>query len=410
MPVPGVAVSLVRAAAEPVPAAALPGTSVPGTARPRAAVHRAALRGAGVSRVRVAPEPVIPAALPRPAGPATSVVGRGAGRGRLRQAERSGAVAAARGLAAAGAREPRHVAGAGHLDEDRAAGGQRGPGRLERDRGQARRPRMGVPCQLGVAVAGSDDARHRGAHDPPVGQYLARPARVDQQLALRRPGEAADQQRGAGLVGAGDQDVARVRVRRARLGVQVVAVVPDHEQARVRHRRERGRARADDDARPAAADGQPPPVPLRRPQVRGQRDDGIAAHPCRAGRRQRVDVPLVGHDEQGAAPAAGGRRRGLREPGRPVLSGQGLPDRVGGLAGRQCGEQRRPAPVTTPAGGGRRGVGRFPRPVRRARRVPGGRERPARQGGVPRCAGRRVRDRVPRRRRLDPRGRAALAR
>jgi hypothetical protein len=55
-----------------------------------------------------------------------------------------------------------------------------------------------------------------------------------QQLPLGRAGVTADEHRRAGEVGPQRQHLAHVRVRRPRLGVQVVAVVPDHDQARGR--------------------------------------------------------------------------------------------------------------------------------------------------------------------------------
>ena len=62
--------------------------------------------------------------------------------------------------------------------------------------------------------------------------------------------------RGLLLLGAQQQHLAGVGVGRARLGVEVVAVVPDRDQAEVVDRREGGRAGAEHDPAAAARDSE----------------------------------------------------------------------------------------------------------------------------------------------------------
>ena len=97
------------------------------------------------------------------------------------------------------------------------------------------------PRGPGVGVAG-----HRRSAAPAIetvtrrrtssrsGAELARPAGADEVLGLDGAREAAHQRRGALALGAQQQGLAGVGVGRPRLGVQVVAVVPDHHQARGR--------------------------------------------------------------------------------------------------------------------------------------------------------------------------------
>jgi hypothetical protein len=74
----------------------------------------------------------------------------------------------------------------------------------------------------------------------------------EQLVGLDRACEPADQGGTVLQPGAGEQNLARVGVRRPGLGMQVVAVVPDRHEAEVGHRCEGRGARADDDAaRPA---------------------------------------------------------------------------------------------------------------------------------------------------------------
>ena len=188
------------------------------------------------------------AASPRPAGSPS-----GPAQARQRAGLRHHA---SRGLVAA----PRHL----HQDGDPPAG-RRGP----RERhGESR------------AVAAAESAPPRTRHPRPrcagdarrtvaVRDERARPAGLDQQLRLGGAGEPAEQQRRAAAGRAQGQHLTDVRVRRARLGVQVVAVVPDDEQAEVGDRGERRGAGAD--ARPARRRGGPAPPPVALGRARGRR-------------------------------------------------------------------------------------------------------------------------------------------
>ena len=155
----------------------------------------------------------------------------------------------------------------------------------------------------------------------------------------------ADQRRAVGLLRAGEQHLAGVRVGRARLGVQVVAVVPDRHQAQVGApaRTSRPGCRRPPGPAPRLA-RQEPPVALGGPERGGERH--VPAGPERRGQRgvEPVQVAGVGDDDERAA--AGGERGG------------------GGLGD--------PAPASPP-----RAAPPRPRAAARRRRAPAG-SRPAR--------------------------------
>jgi hypothetical protein len=65
-------------------------------------------------------------------------------------------------------------------------------------------------------------------------------------------------------------DITGVGVRRARLGVQVVTVVPDHDQPDIVDRRPHRRAGSDDGPHVTATYREEPSIPLGRPKVSGQ--------------------------------------------------------------------------------------------------------------------------------------------
>jgi hypothetical protein len=132
-----------------------------------------------------------------------------------------------------------------------------------------------------------------------------RPAGLDQQLRLRGAGEAGQQQCRAGGVCPLHQHLAGVRVRRAGLGVQVVAVVPDHQQARVDDRREHHRPGAHHHPHLAAPHRQPAAVAPRRPEVGAQRHHALAQQRG-AGGVHAFDIAVVGQRQH--RPAARGRR------------------------------------------------------------------------------------------------------
>jgi hypothetical protein len=178
-----------------------------------------------------------------------------------------------------------------------------------------------------------------------------RPARLEKLLrfgASRVPGE---QRAAASQLGAREQDLAGVRVRRSWLRVQVVTVVPDRDQAEVVDRRERGGARADHDAHGAPGRREEAPVPLGRPERGRQRD--VHGGVDRSGQRgvEPVEVARVGdHDQR--APAAGRTGDGcLGEPCGPVLAGQRGPHGARVPAVAKGAQERRACLVPVPEPG-----------------------------------------------------------
>ena len=232
-----------------------------------------------------------------------------------------------------------------------------------------------------------------------------RPAAADQAGRLHGAGEPADQGGRPGPVRPQREHLPRVRVGGARLGVQIVPVVPDDDQAQVAHRGEHRRPGC---RRP------PGPAPGRRPAsagtVRRARGQPPGRRACPAPSMpasacvDQAQVPGVGHHDHGAPPAGRGGRRGQRDLVGPVRPGQCRPDRArrppvreGGQEGRAClvpGPRPRlrrpwpPAARVSPAPDHRLGrhhprrhrPGRH-RPGRhRARRQRAGRLRPRRAG------------------------------
>ena len=281
------------------------------------------LGGAGVAEDRGAQAAM--AALG--AGPVV-VDGRApAARGRRRrtgQRERAGAHPAAGGGAAALAGEAGDVAEPGRLHQHRAgleAVADR-PGRLRR---HARRAGARVASQL--LLRGTRDAhRHPLADDRAGWRDLAGPAGAQQVRRLDGPAEPADQGGRPLLLGAQQQRLSGVGVRRALLGVEVVAVVPDRDQAEVADRGEGGRAGAGDDPAGAAADGEEVAVAGGGTAVGGERHVVSLAEDLGQRGVEPVEVLLVRHAEQGA-PTRGVRRGGgVGEQEGPVGGGRGGPD------------------------------------------------------------------------------------
>ena len=227
--------------------------------------------------------------------------------------------AAGRG-AVAGAGQGGDVAAPWHLDQHRGACRQGRAGGGERGGRQPGRPGERVAGE--VVVGHALDARRDGPDHRPLGLERPGPAGGDEQLPLGGPDVPADQGGRAGQVRAQHEDVARGAVRRARLGVQVVAVVPHDDQAEVGHGRPGGRPGPDRDPHPAAPHGQPAPVALGRPEVGREDDVGHVAE--RGG--DPGDVARVGqhHHRPPATGGAGGD--GGRDLGRPVRPGQRGPD------------------------------------------------------------------------------------
>ena len=294
---------------------------------------------------------------------------------------------AACGLPAVRARQPRQVAGARNLHQHRTACGEGGARRLERDGRQPRHSLVGIARELVPGLVQRCDARGGGAQRRPVGHDLLRPPRPDQHLRLRRPGEAAHQQRGSHSVRAQQQHVADVRVGRAGLRVQVVAVVPDGQQPRPVDRREHRRTRAHHDPGRAPSHRQPPAIPLGRPQLGGERHHASAPpaerRTTRAGRRRRAG--RARRAEHRGPPKRWRLRR--RRAGLPTTRRAGPATRRGppGPPPARRGTPARADTAPSPS----RDRRWFPRPApgrRRAQQAP--RLPPGRAGAAPRAAGR----------------------
>ncbi len=373
----------------PAPAGAVASTSsrpevrtgAPGNARPSSS----AVRRAPTTTARSAPPSQCGQRERRRRPRRTSGRRRPAPAGRPR-AERAGAVPAAgrgpaRGRRPAPARSPRRgtwtSTGAPAASASRAA------------------PKASAGQPGGVRAAGSRassesspsacDPRGARPQHRPVGDQLVRPAGLDQQRRLGGPGVPADQRRGAGQVRPLHQHVAGVRVGRARLGVQVVAVVPDHHQAEVG---------APGRTSPPGCRAPPGPSPRRAAQERagsagpGAESARSTATDVRGSRRQRrgqpVEVPGVGDDDQ-RAPAAGQRGPApLGEPGRPVLA-RAAPTRPPAAAGPPRAPAAAPARPGSAAEAGRVGRGR----AARAGSAAAARLRPGRAGAAGPAAARR---------------------
>ena len=238
------------------------------------------------------------------------------------------------------------VPAARHLHQHRPAlQGRAGEG--ERRGGQAGGPGRAVPGE--VLPRGCLHPRGRGAHRRARGGHGVRDAAGDQVLGGHRAGVPAQDEGRAGQLAAGQSHVAGVRVGRARLGQQVVPVVPTHQQTGVRQRREGGGAGAHHHPRAAQQHAQEGPVAPRRAVV-GQelhhglvgqrRGQGLAHPPHLTGRRD---------DDQHAAPGA---QAGLGRLDQARLLGarQRGPHRPGALPGPHPAQERLPAGERGPDG------------------------------------------------------------
>lgn len=338
-----------------------------GAAHRRAGEHPAQL----LRRTRLAahrgPQPAAAAGRARPRG--LDVATPPALRRRRRSGDRqwSRARRAARRRAAGVARQGRGVAGPRGLHQH---GARLQPG-AERVVGGPRDP-------------GADRAvltRHRLDADP-ASELLARhgqlvdPAGSDQLLHLGGAGHPGEQDGRRLLRGAGEQHVAGVGVGGARLGVEVIAVVPHHDQAEVVDGREGRGAGADDHAAGTSRDREELAVAHGRSHVGGEAH--VVARP-ELGLQRGTDprhVAGVGHADQRALPAGVRRRDDLGQHGGPVVRRRGRPRRAGRLPRGQAAQEG--VGVLDPRPPGRPG-----RRDRRRSRLGGGLLR----GGVPRRHG-----------------------
>ncbi len=234
------------------------------------------------------------------------------------------------------------------MHQHRAVGEGR-PHNLEHSSRHPGRRRDRVSLELGVALARHVHLWRVVSHHRPGSGHGNGPAGLDQCLGLHRPRRRPDQRTRAFVVRSQQQHLPCMRVGGARLGVQVVAVVPDRDQTKVVHRRERRRPAADDDADNAARDGQEAPVTSGRPEV--GRQDHVVALPQEGGQRgvDPADVTGVRQAEHAAAPGLRGRCRSLRETIGPRLTRQGGPDGARGAAIGESIEQAAAAVVRRPS-------------------------------------------------------------
>ncbi len=252
---------------------------------------------------------------------------------------------------APGAGDGGQVAAARHLDQDGTLS-EATAGSTQREAGQPRGHRRGVPGQFGLVGCGPDPGRRLPERLRAAGQRPG-PAARDQLGELGGAGEAPDQRGRTGPVGAQGQHLAGVRVRRARLGVQVVAVVPEHHQAEPGDRGEHRGPGARDHADLAPAHRQPAPVPLGRAEVRGEAD--VVQGGLGQGGVHAVQVAGVRHDDDHAAARGGRGGGGHGDLGGPFRTGQRRPGGPDRAALGQAGQERRPGGIAAPGAGVRRG-------------------------------------------------------
>ncbi len=220
--------------------------------------------------------------------------------------------------------EPGGVADARRLHQDRPVL-HRLAQQLERLARQPRRAGGGVAGEVALGVAGEADGD--ALADEVAGRgHLGGPAGAQEVLRLDAAGVRRQHGRAAGLLGAHQQDLAGMGVRRPRLVVQVVAVVPDRHQAEVADGRERGRAGADHDPDRSARDGQERAVALRRARVGLEHDVSALAEPRRQRSVEPVEVAVVGDAHQGPAAGERGGDHGLGQDRGPVVAGHHGPD------------------------------------------------------------------------------------
>ena len=182
-----------------------------------------------------------------------------------------------------------------------------------------------------------------------------------------------------------------------RVDVEGVGVVPPHDEAEVGHRSEHRRARSDDDIGEAAQRLEKRGVAGLRTHVRREGDDLIVAQPGRTRRGDAIDIPPVGHDDDGATPRIAHRCRGVRDGGRPGIRaeqpGRDIPGTTRVLPRGKMREQAQSPGVVTPRAERRRRTGRHRAARRMTRR--GHIIARCRPVGRNRAAGRRARRGMP---------------
>ena len=189
--------------------------------------------------------------------------------------------------------------------------------------------RAGHPDERPVAHGG---ARRRDLLGPP---------RLQQLVGLDAAREAADQHGAVLDAGPLQQHLAGVRVGRSRLGVEVVAVVPDDDQAEVVDRGEGGGPRPDHDPAGATTHQQELAVARAGAGLGLQRDVLVGTEHLEQSGVDAGHVAVVGHADDGAPATGQGGGGQLRQQPRPVLPRRRVPDGTRSAAGAQVPEERR---------------------------------------------------------------------
>ena len=396
---PGSAAPRCRAAAppriRPRPAARPPAWRPPAPARrptvastpSRPEVRTGAPGNARPSSSAVRPAPITAARSRRAAAPVAGEVGRrpaappaGGDGVRRAQLERAGAPSTSGRRVTLHTGHRRQVAAARHLDQHRRPAGQRVPGGPPGQAGQPGGRRGRIPVPVGV-VAGRRDLRGSRADHVPVGRQRVRPSASPPAAAPRCCATVASTSApAAGQLGPHQQHLQGVRVRRPRLGVQVVAVVPDRDQP---ERRPSGRTR------PPGCRARP--APRRRLARRNRRYR--SAGPSAAGSATCRPVPSASPPPRRAGPGRG--RRARPRPRRDHCGRSRRPPRPAGPASPRPAARSRTARGDPPVGAARRAdparpgtrpsrvPARWPRPPQWTRR-----SGPTRRRGRIRLAGR----------------------
>ncbi len=264
-----------------------------------------------------------------------------------------GAVPAARGLPAARAGHPRHIAPAGHLHQHGPVP-QSLPGRLPGERRQPRGP--GGLVAREVAVAHGAHERSRPPHLLPRRDQRPGPAALDELCRLHRAAPTSQQETALVLRGAQQQHLSDVRLRRVLLAVAVVPVVPERHQPEIPHRCEHGRPRPQHGPHGAPAHRQPLPVPLLGPRLGGeQRVPSLAQDGGQRGVHPGGGPPVrYDHERAPSRGQRGGDRAGQLLA--PLGPGQRVPHGTRRAAPGQRLQEGRPPLVPGP--GARVGRGR----------------------------------------------------
>ena len=277
------------------------------------------------------------------------------------------------------ARQPGGVADARSLHEHRPV--LHGVAQeLERLARQPRRPGAGVAGQVAVGVTCEADG-DAFADELPGRHHLGGPTGAQEVFRLDAARVGREHGRATGLLGTHQEDLARMGVRRPRLVVEVVAVVPDRHQSEVPDRGERGCASADHHPDRASRDRQERPVALGRPGIGGEHDVPALAEPGRREQRR------GGRGRGGRARRRALRDRQKRWPRRPRRGG--WPSRPRAAPSRPLEAHHCPAPRGAPRRPGsawRRPCRASPRSAGRDRRAA---SRPSRAAVARPVAGRR---------------------